>query len=218
MDENKSGLFISFEGNDGSGKTTQIQLLAGWFKKTGYEVVVLREPGGTAIGEKIRDILLDNANEGMSPITEMLLYAASRAQLVSAVIAPAVLRGAVVICDRFVDSSYAYQGYGRQLGLKTVVAANAAAIGNHLPNITFFLDLDASTSMLRRLSSGFEKDRLENEEMAFHHRVYEGYRALCANGNGRIKAIAVMQQEKQRSPEEVFAEIKETVVQFLFER
>lgn len=208
MDNGKKGLFISFEGNDGSGKTTQIRLLSQWFESFGRAVLQLREPGGTPIGERVRDILLDNASRGMEPVTEMLLYAASRAQLMRTVIMPALDRGDVVICDRFVDSSYAYQGYGRKLGLEAVQAANRMAIDGRMPHITFFLDLDADTSMARRNASGMKADRLENEEMAFHRRVHEGYLSLCAASADRIKRIQIMNGPVQRTQEDVALEIR----------
>jgi len=212
MENGNEGLFISFEGNDGSGKTTQIRLLSQWFESCGREVVHLREPGGTFIGEKIRDLLLDNENKGMEPVTEMLLYAASRAQLMRSVILPALAGNAVVICDRFVDSSYAYQGFGRQLGLEVVRAANEKAIDGHMPNLTFFLDLDADTSMARRQASGMATDRLENEEMAFHRRAHDGYLMLCDTSGERIKRIAVLEGDRQRTPEDVAAEIRAHVI------
>jgi len=217
MQDKTTGLFISFEGNDGSGKTTQIHELAHWLRGKGKTVVVHREPGGTPIGEQVRHILLDNNNVEMSPVTEMLLYASSRAQLVASVIEPAMMSGDVIICDRFVDSSYAYQGFGRQLGLETVRSANQAAIGQWLPDITFFLDLDADTSMERRNASGHAADRLENEEMSFHRRVYEGYHFLCKESAGRIKQIPVMKDGIQRSAQEVAKEIQELVAQWLLD-
>ena len=211
MENGNRGLFISFEGNDGSGKTTQIRLLSQWFEGCGREVLLVREPGGTPIGEKIRELLLDNANEGMEPVTEMLLYAASRAQLMRKVIQPALARGAVVICDRFVDSSYAYQGFGRQLGLETVRLANEKAIDGQMPHLTFFMDLDADTSMARRMASGTVADRLENEEMAFHRRAYDGYHTLAETDVERIRRIAVLEGGRQRTPEAVAAEIRDHV-------
>lgn len=204
------GIFITFEGNDGSGKTTQIALLADYLRHRGLEVVTLREPGGTGIGEKIRDILLDKDNRGMSPVTEMLLYAASRAQLVSAVIKPELERNRAVICDRFVDSSLAYQGYGRGLGTENVWAVNSLALDGCLPDITFFMDLDADSSMSRRISKGGETDRIESEDMDFHRRVYAGYLELARQYPGRIKRVNV-----SREPREIFEEIREYVDELL---
>jgi thymidylate kinase (EC 2.7.4.9) len=204
------GIFITFEGNDGSGKTTQIMLLADYLKKKGLEVVTLREPGGTAIGEKIRDILLDKGNRDMCPVTEMLLYAASRAQLVSSVIKPELERGRAVICDRFVDSSLAYQGFGRGLGTGNVWTVNRLAVDGCLPDMTFFMDIDADAAMARRCAKGGEADRIESEEMNFHRRVYAGYRELARQYPGRIRCIDV-----SRSPGEVFEEIRKYVDEFL---
>ena len=197
------GFFISFEGNDGSGKTTQIIRLSEYLKEKGIEVVLIREPGGTKIGEKIRNILLDKDNEEMCPVTEMLLYSASRAQLVHSVIRTGINAGKAVICDRFVDSSYAYQAMGRDLGLDTVRTVNQFAIGDCMPNLTFFMDIDADTAMARRNSKGEEPDRIEKEKMEFHRRVYDGYNTLVDLYPDRIKRIDV-----KNSPDQVFEMIQ----------
>jgi dTMP kinase len=197
------GMLITFEGNDGSGKTTQIIRLSDYLKEKGLDVAMLREPGGTPIGEKIRSLLLDNENRGMCAATEMMLYAASRAQLVATVINPTIESGGVVICDRFVDSSLAYQGYGRGLGCEAVWAVNNLAIGGRLPDITFFMDIDADTAMDRRNAKGEAADRIENEEMNFHRRVYNGYIELSKAYPERIRRIVA-----GRSPDEVFREIR----------
>ena len=209
------GFFISFEGSDGSGKTTQIQMLAAWLQSQGRHVLLLREPGGTPVGEKIRALVLDRMHPDMEPVTEMLLYAASRAQLVHRVIRPAVAEGTVVICDRFVDSSYAYQGFGRQLGLQTVRDANHPAIGDLMPHRTFFLDLDADLSMARRQASGLETDRLENEDMSFHRRAYHGYLQLCEEEPDRIRRIPVMSHDVQRTAADVADQIRVDVNRLL---
>jgi dTMP kinase len=199
----KKGFFITFEGNDGSGKTTQILRLTDYLKEKGLEVVLLREPGGTPIGEKIRHLVLDNENQGMCLMTEMMLYAASRAQLVHSVIRPGILAGKAVICDRFVDSSYAYQGIGRELGLDTVRTVNQYAIGDCMPDLTFFMDIDADTAMARRNAKGEAADRIESEKMDFHRRVYQGYNQLVELYPDRIKRIDV-----SVSPDKVFESIK----------
>jgi len=183
------GLFISFEGNDGCGKTTQILKLSKWFQLAGRETALIREPGGTAIGEKIRSLLLDLNNQEMTAEAEMLLYAASRAQLVRQVIRPALESGKVILCDRFVDSSYAYQGFGRQLGLDYVQKANVAAIDGTIPDMTFFLNLPPEQSMLRRMGTGEAADRLEQEQLDFHARVYEGYHFLAEADPARIRVV-----------------------------
>lgn len=206
----KKGIFITFEGNDGSGKTTQIMRLAEYLKSIGREVCVIREPGGTPVGEKIRKIVLDNENREMCAMTEMMLYAASRAQLVSSVIKPELAMNKAVICDRFVDSSLAYQGIGRKLGLDTVWKVNSLAIDGYLPNITFFMDIDADTAMGRRNAKGEVADRIENEEMDFHRRVYMGYLKFSEMYPERIKCVNV-----NKEPEDVFREIRMHVDDFL---
>ncbi|MCK5811987.1 MAG: dTMP kinase [Clostridiales bacterium] len=184
----KRGLFISIEGLDGSGKTTGILKIKKHFEDNGHQVVVLREPGGTKIGEKVRDILLDAKNTEMDDVAEMLLYASSRAQLFSQIIKPTLESGIIVICDRFIDSSVAYQGYGRGIAIDDVLSVNLTAIQNTLPDITIFIDIDPKTSLNRRFSVS-ETDRLENEKIQFHQRVYEGYLALCKRFAKRIKRI-----------------------------
>lgn len=200
------GLFFSFEGNDGSGKTTQIRKLKQWFEEQGREVVWLREPGGTPIGEKIRALVLGRENSEMSAVTEMLLYAASRAQLVREVVVPALERGSVVLCDRFVHSSLAYQGYGRELGKALVWSVNAPAVDGHMPDLTFFMDIDADSAMSRRNASGEDADRLETEHMNFHRRVYDGYDHLAEEDPERIRRIC-----GKRDPEAIFANIRAAV-------
>lgn len=171
------GYFISLEGNDGSGKSTQAHMLAEKLRQCGYDVLLTREPGGTKIGEKIRDLLLDTANRDMHPITEALLYAAARAQHVQQIIIPALCAGKLVISDRFVDSSIAYQGAGRQLGLQEVAAINAPAIDGILPETTVFLSVDPAEGMRRRTRSSI-KDRLEEEADAFHQRVGKAFQEM----------------------------------------
>ena len=172
----EKGIFITFEGSDGSGKSTQVRRLRAHCEEKGYKVLFTREPGGTEISEKIRSIILDPKNTAMSGYTEALLYAASRAQLVAEVIKPALDRGEIVICDRFMDSSIAYQGFGRELG-DGVRTINEFAIGGLSPDLTFFLDLPPEEGM-KRVMRGDSPDRLEREAMAFHRKVYEGYKEL----------------------------------------
>ncbi|MBO5513547.1 MAG: dTMP kinase [Mogibacterium sp.] len=181
------GLFITLEGGDGAGKSTQIRNIESFFTERGFVVVHTREPGGTPIGEKLREILLDKNNKEMDPVAEMLIYAASRAQHVAEVIRPAIEEGKVVICDRFTDSSIAYQGYGRGLG-DMVSEVNARATGGLEPDITFWLDIDPETGKERAKQVG-EPDRLELEKMDFHYRLYEGYKAMAMEHPGRIKRI-----------------------------
>lgn len=170
------GYFITLEGTDGVGKTTQIGLLKDFLEDNGHTVYVTREPGGTSISEKLREILLDKRNSEMTDTTEMMIYAASRAQLVAEKIVPALARGEVVICDRFVDSSVAYQGYGRALG-DVVSTVNRYATRGLEPDVTFFLDLDPEVGRARIGKD--VQDRLEQEKREFFDKVYEGYLVLC---------------------------------------
>ncbi len=182
------GIFITMEGPDGSGKSTQIELLKQYLEHKGYDIVIAREPGGTAISEVIREIILDPAHKEMSHMTELLLYAASRAQLVNQVIEPALLDGKAVICDRFVESSAVYQGIGRGLGVDTVYEVNNYALGDVKPKLTIFMDLDAEDGIKRKREQA-KLDRMELEDMTFHRRVVEGYRKLATLYPERIVPI-----------------------------
>ena len=173
------GLFIVMEGPDGSGKTTQINLLKEYLEEAGYECLITREPGGTVIGEEVRQLILKPEHKEMSPVTEMLLYAASRAQLVHEVIGPALEEGKIVISDRFVDSSIVYQGIARKLGISTVSAVNAPGIGIYRPDGIFFIDLSEAEG-LRRKKEQKNLDRMEQEGIDFHHMVSEGYRKVLS--------------------------------------
>lgn len=204
-----NGYFISFEGVDGSGKSTQISKLKEYLEECGYDVVLSREPGGTAIGEQIRSVILDPKNEGMTAVTEALLYAASRAQHVHDVIAPAVEAGKIVICDRFVDSSIAYQQYGRDLG-ECVRIINGYAIDGCMPDLTFLLKVKPDVGG-NRIGSR-EKDRIELEDRSFHEAVYQGYESLQEEFAERIAGI-----DAARSVEEIFTEIKGHVDRLLKE-
>ena len=181
------GLFITLEGGDGAGKSTQIRNIERFFDEKGLVVVHTREPGGTPISEKLRNILLDNSNTEMADVTEMMIYAASRAQNVREFILPALERGEIVICDRFVDSSIAYQAYGRELG-DMVGIVNHYATGGLTPDITFWLDIDPQAGKMRAAKAG-DLDRLELEQMDFHYRVYDGYKRLAEDDPGRVKRI-----------------------------
>ena len=182
----KQGLFRTFEGGDGAGKSTQINLLADALKARGYEVVLTREPGGTPIGEKIREIILDKENGEMADMTEAMLYAAARAQIVSELIKPALATGKIVICDRFVDSSIAYQAFGRNLG-DCVWGINQYAVDDCMPDLTILLKADPSIGSKR--IDNREQDRIELASSDFHQRVYEGYLALEQAYPERIKGI-----------------------------
>lgn len=194
------GLFITLEGGDGAGKSTQIANITKFFEERGFVVVHTREPGGTPIGEKLRDILLDRENSEMTAVTEMLIYAASRAQHVGEKIIPALERGEIVICDRFVDSSIAYQAGGRELG-DMVAEVNRYATGGLTPDITFWMDIDPEAGRARASKAG-ELDRLEVEKLDFHYRVYDGYRKIAESDPDRVKRI-----DATRSVEEISEEI-----------
>jgi dTMP kinase len=168
-------MFITFEGLDGSGKTTQVQLLAARLEAEGAEVVITREPGGTPLGEEIRNLVLHGGD--MTPWAEAALYAASRAQHVEELIRPALARGATVLCDRYVDSSVAYQGIARGLGLDRVLELNLAAVGGLMPDHTILIDIE-SKSAVARMSE--DRDRIEREDDGFHARAAGAYRQLAA--------------------------------------
>ncbi|MDD5824005.1 MAG: dTMP kinase [Firmicutes bacterium] len=197
------GIFISLEGSDGAGKSTQIANVRQFFEDRGITPLMTREPGGTAISEKLREILLDKNNSEMSPIAEMMIYASARAQLVAEFIRPALERGEVIICDRYVDSSIAYQAYGRGLG-DMVEKVNSYAIDGILPDITFFLDLDPAIGRERisTRAGASTPDRLEQEKMDFHYRVYNGYKAVAEANSERIAVI-----DANRSIEEIKEDI-----------
>lgn len=216
------GTFLTLEGPEGAGKTTQSRLLAEHLRAAGHSVVHAREPGGTAIGEQVRILLLDPRHREMAARTEMLLFAASRAQLVAEVVAPALARGALVVCERYVDASLAYQGVGRGLGVEVVRAVNAAATGGVSPDLTLLLDVDAATGLRRARgpssasgpeSEGGDGDRIEREAVAFHVRVREGFLALARNEPQRIKVI-----DARGSVDDVQREIRAAVDGFLGRR
>ncbi len=186
MGSDLRGLFITFEGLDGCGKSTQMELLAEGLRERGYVVLLTREPGGTPLGEAIRDLLLDSRHHGMSARAEALLYAAARAHLVEQVIRPALKDGQVVLCDRYLDSSLAYQGYGRGLGTDDIVTLNVWATDCLFPDLTLLLDLDDS---LRSTRLAAVPDRLEAENDEFHERVAEGYRTLATLHPHRIRKV-----------------------------
>jgi len=177
------GLFITFEGPEGSGKTTQIELLAAWLQKQGHDVLITREPGGTPIGDRVRAILLDPAHTEMDPVTEVLLFSAARAQIVSQVIRPHLQKGSIVLCDRYAESTLAYQGYGRCLDLPTLRIITAFATGGLRPDLIIYLDIEVEEGLRRKQAAsrqGAEWNRLDAEELAFHQRVRAGYLEMAA--------------------------------------
>lgn len=189
------GYFITVEGSDGVGKSTQIHNIENYFLKLGYEVQLTREPGGTRIGDKLRDILLDVSNDEMNDMTEMLIYAASRAQHIKELIEPSLKKGKIVISDRYIDSSIAYQGYGRRLGEKAVKIVNEYASFGLIPDLTFWLDLDPELGRKRILSRSMIQDkevtfdRIEIEKNDFHNRVREGYKKIARKNPERVHRI-----------------------------
>ncbi len=197
-------MLITFEGPDGCGKTTQIALLADYLGQQGLPVMQTREPGGTVIGERIREVLHDPAHEAMSPQAEILLYSASRAQLVAEVLRPALERGQVVLCDRFYDSTFAYQGYGHGLDLAALQQITRFATGGLRPDLTFYLDIDPVEGLRRRQrDEAAEWNRLDKMALDFHRRVHSGYRKLAAAEPDRWLVI-----DAARDIEAVQAEIR----------
>ena len=182
--------FISFEGIDGCGKSTLMDRLAGWLAEASIPYVRVREPGGTAIGEKVREILLDPASAEMTGRAEVLLYSASRAQLISQVIAPALEKGAWVLADRFVDATFAYQGFGRGFDLEGLGRIQQWATGGLMPDKTVLLDCDVDLAMSRlHARDGANRDRIELEGMAFQRKVRDGYRALAREQPARFLVL-----------------------------
>ena len=201
------GCFITFEGLDGSGKSTQIEKLKGILEAEGREVILTREPGGTDIGEKIRGIILDPSNTEMADMTEAYLYAAARAQLVRQLIQPALSEGKIVICDRFVDSSVAYQGFGRMMG-ESVKLLNSFAVDDCVPDITFLLRLKPQGGHAR--IAGRELDRIELEGMDFHQRTFEGYEKIASDEKDRVVVV-----DASGSIDEIHEVIRDKVRDFL---
>ncbi len=187
------GYFITLEGPDGSGKTTVADAVVEKLNKQGIEVVHTREPGGIDIAEQIRNVILDPKNTAMDAKTEALLYAASRRQHLVEKVFPAVKAGKIVICERFVDSSLAYQGYARSIGIDEVLSINLFAIDNTFPDLTIYLDVDEQTG-LNRLSNRSFKDRLDQESIEFHHRVNEGYKEVLKRYKDRISVVDASQE------------------------
>jgi dTMP kinase len=210
------GVFITLEGLDGSGKTTQIKRLAAWLTRRGLDPVTLRQPGGTAIGDRIREILLDSRSAGVAPMTEMTLMFAARAQAIAEVIQPALDAGKIVLCDRFTDSTEAYQGGGRELGSKIVLDLHRLVCGGLQPDLTLLLlpSLDISLARARRRNdrieaeSGKNEARFETEQDAFYRRVWNKYREIAAREPDRVVLI-----EGDLTVDDVHEQIVETVTE-----
>jgi dTMP kinase len=195
-DRSYPGIFITFEGGEGVGKSTHAKRLVARLERMGYSTCYIHEPGSTVLGESVRALLLDPANTAMSARTELLLYEAARAQVIDEVIRPALEAGTIVVCDRFVDSTLAYQGYARGLGCALVEQANALAIAGIMPDRTILLLRDVAEGLKRARSKGV--DRLEAESLDFHHRVQEGFVALArADGGNRIRTIRCLEDIDQ---------------------
>lgn len=181
--------FITFEGPEGSGKTSVIKEVYEALKRQGHDVIVTREPGGVAISERIRSLLLDYNDEVMDARTEALLFAASRRQHVIEIIKPALEAGKIVLCDRYIDSSLAYQGVARDLGIEEVYSLNLFAIETYIPDLTLFIDISPETGLKRVKKNQRAMDRLDLETLDFHQKVYEGYQTLMELEPERIKRI-----------------------------
>ncbi len=202
--------FITFEGIEGSGKTTQIHLLLDWLKQRTERALLTREPGGTSIGEQIRAILLNPANTEMTPEAEILLFSAARAQIVREVIRPRLAEGWIVICDRFADSTLAYQGYGHGLPLDDLLNITAFATGGLWPDLTVYLDLDVETGLQRKAATPEEWNRMEAQAVEFHQRVRRGYLALAAQNPQRWLVVDAAQ-----SPASIHRQIRDRVTMML---
>ncbi|MBK5210871.1 MAG: dTMP kinase [Coriobacteriia bacterium] len=185
----RRGRFITFEGGDGVGKSSQIYALKRHFEMRGIECEVVREPGGSKVSEAIRDILLNPDNTDLADKTELFLYEAARAQVVEEIIEPALSRGVTVLCDRFFDSTTAYQGFGRGLDLEMIERLNSAACGEVIPDRTLMLDIDVETGLERARRASGAQDRLENENREFHERVRKGFLAIAAADPQRVRVI-----------------------------
>ena len=201
------GFFVTFEGPDASGKTTQLGLLEKYLREKGVDFIMTREPGGTPISEKIRNIILDKANGEMLPMTEALLYAASRAQHTGELIIPALQEGKLVISDRYLDSSIAYQGYGRDMG-EVISAINQPATGGLKPDLTILLSTDTSKMRSRRAAE--DEDRMDAQKAEFHAAVMEGYLKLAEKEPDRIKTV-----DGERSIDEIAEEIRSLADRYL---
>jgi dTMP kinase len=205
-----AGFFITFEGIDFCGKTTQTRRLASYLRGKGYNVLVVREPGGDRIAEKIRRILLSKKNSEMTPLTELLLYEAARYQLTERVILPALREGKVVICDRYSDSSLAYQGYGRDLNKGMIIKLNHMATLGLKPNLTLILDVPVKVSLMRGRKKGREKDRMEKEKFEFHQRIRNGFLSIARQNRNRIKVV-----DGTQNIEETWRKVRRVVDSFL---
>jgi dTMP kinase len=205
-----NGIFITFEGNEGSGKTTVIQAVKNMLTNMGYLVTLTREPGGSKIAEQIRQIILDKKNTEMDYKTEALLLAAGRKQHLVEVVIPALRNGDIVLCDRYVDSSLAYQGYARGIGIDEVYQMNLFATDHLLPNLTIYIDINPQVGLERISSNNRNVNRLDLETLAFHNKVHEGYDVIANKFKDRIVRI-----DGNRSKDEVTEDSKKVVLDFI---
>ena len=204
------GIFITLEGPDGSGKTSQIPPLADFLRQEGFDVITTREPGGTAISDQVKDVLKSMQNKSMHPRTEILLFCAARAQLVEEVIRPSLAQGKIVLSDRYADSTLAYQGYGHGYDLALLRLLLDFATGGLWPDLTLYLDLDAEEGLNRRRCGGGEWNRLDDYELSFHQRVREGYLTMAAADPARWHRIEACQP-----PQVVHAALCEAIKEYL---
>ena len=202
MTEPSRRLFLSFEGTEGAGKTTQMRMLVERLRGLGYLVTENQEPGATAIGREIRRLLLDPEHQEMTPMAELLLMFASRAQAAAQIITPALERGEIVVSDRFTDSSLAYQGEARQLGFDTVLALHRLALGTLFPDLTLCISLDVQAGLERAYQRNLSSDRLDRQSLAFHRNVDRGYRKIAESEPQRFRLI-----EGAGTPDEVAARV-----------
>lgn len=207
------GLFVTFEGIDGCGKSTQVAVAEKKLGGKGREVLVTREPGGTPVAERIRALVMDARHSEMADRCEVLLYLASRAQHVAEVIEPALQRGAVVLCDRFEDATFAYQGYGRGISLEELRRLNSFATCGRRPDRTFVFDLDVEVAVSRLRGRNEAPDRLENSSREFYERIREGYLALAASDSARFTVV-----DSQRTVEEIAVDVDATLAADLTRR
>jgi len=204
----KNGVFITFEGPEGCGKSTHARRIGSFLKKKGYDVLFTREPGGTSVGEKIRDILLHPAYT-VSPLTELFLFEAARAQIIEKIILPAIKRKKIIICDRFNDSTVVYQGYAGPIPLKKVIAIDDFIVREARPDLTILLDLEAKIGLRRALKIK-PKDRMESKSLIFHKKVRKGFRDLARRNKKRIKLI-----DSRNSVEETQEAVRKEILKYL---
>jgi dTMP kinase len=205
------GIFITFEGPDGAGKTTILNMLSEEFKEKGIEAVFTREPGGIRIAEQIREVILNKENTEMDPRTEALLYAAARRQHIVEKVIPGLNEGKLIICDRFIDSSLAYQGFAREIGVDDVYSINMFAIDGVMPEVTLYFDIEPERGLMRISGNdGREVNRLDLEKMDFHLKVQQGYKHLIGKFPERIKVI-----NADQSLDDVYRDVKEVLIPYL---